>query len=344
MLAPSPIVLMITDVFTQGPWSLYDSLEDEELRWLAQALPQTVLASRADSTSRKYLYAFARWKAWAEGKREVKVFPVNDGQFALYLQHLAETTTSKAAVESAVNAVAWVHRLAGLNSIADSPFVRTVMDGLTKQPARPIEKKEPVTLDMLAAMARSSNNSLTDLRLLAMAYLAFSAFLRCDELIKLRCCDITFDKESMAVSLPRSKTDQYREGSVVLVARSGTSTCPVAAMERYFETAKLTCNESTYVFRAIVRTKTGERLRRSGHISYTRARELVKQKLSSIGYDAKKFSMHSVRAGGATAAANAGVPDRLFKRHGRWRSESAKDGYIKDSVQARLSVSKGLNM
>ena len=35
--------------------------------------------------------------------------------------------------------------------------------------------------------------------------------------------------------------------------------------------------------------------------------------------------MHSLRAGGATAAANAGVPDRLFKRHGRWKSESAKE-------------------
>ena len=92
--------------------------------------------------------------------------------------------------------------------------------------------------------------------------------------------------------------------------------------------AKLTCNKSTYVFRAIVHTKTGEQLRQDGHISHTRARELVKQKLSSIGYDATKFSMHSFQAGGATAPANAGVPNCLFKCHGRWRSESAKDGYI----------------
>ena len=44
--------------------------------------------------------------------------------------------------------------------------------------------------------------------------------------------------------------------------------------------------------------------------------------------DPKQFGMHSLRAGGATAAANAGVLDRLFKRHGHWRSETAKDGYI----------------
>lgn len=56
------------------------------------------------------------------------------------------------------------------------------------------------------------------------------------------------------------------------------------------------------------------------------------------------FSMHSLRAGNATAAANAGVPDRLFTRHGRWWSESAKDGYVKDSVEKRLSVSKNLGI
>ena len=39
-----------------------------------------------------------------------------------------------------------------------------------------------------------------------------------------------------------------------------------------------------------------------------------------------------------------GVPDRLFKRHGRWRSENAKDGYVGDSIEKRLSVTKQLGL
>ena len=303
-----------------------------------------MLSSSADSTSRKYLYAFSRWKEWAEGKGEITVFPVKDVQFALYLQHLAETTGSRAAVESAVNAVSWVHKLAGLGTITTSPFVRAVQEGLTRKLAKPVRKKEPVTVEMLSAIAQASSDSLTDLRLLAMAMLAFSAFLRCDELIKLRCCDITFNGESMSMRLPKNKTDQYRDGAVMLVARTGSSTCPVSIMEKYFSKAELTQDAPTYVFRGIVHTKTGERLQRSGHLSYTRVRELVKQKLAGIGYDVTKIGMHSFRSGGATAAANAGVPDRLFKRHGRWHSESAKDGYVKDSLEARLSVSRGLKL
>ena len=41
-------------------------------------------------------------------------------------------------------------------------------------------------------------------------------------------------------------------------------------------------------------------------------------------------------------AANAGVPDRAFKRHGRWKSENAKDGYVKDTLEYTLSVTKSL--
>ena len=73
-------------------------------------------------------------------------------------------------------------------------------------------------------------------------------------------------------------------------------------------------------------------------------RELFLSKLSELGYDTKQFGLHSLRAGGATAAANCGVPDRLFKRHGRWRSESAKDGYVEDAVASRMAVSKSLDL
>ena len=79
-------------------------------------------------------------------------------------------------------------------------------------------------------------------------------------------------------------------------------------------------------------------------MSYGRLRELFKQKLRELGYPAERFGLHSLQAGGATAAARAGVPDRLFKRHGRWQSENAKDGYIEDPLESRLFVSQQLGL
>lgn len=57
-------------------------------------------------------------------------------------------------------------------------------------------------------------------------------------------------------------------------------------------------------------------------------------------------SLVSLQAGElALCTANAGVPDRLFKRHAwPWKSESAKDGYVKDSIDSRLKVSKSLSI
>ncbi|CAH3044737.1 unnamed protein product [Pocillopora meandrina] len=55
------------------------------------------------------------------------------------------------------------------------------------------------------------------------------------------------------------------------------------------------------------------------------------------------FGSHSLRARGASAAANAGVSDQLFKRHGRWKTDRAKDGYNKDNAESLFSVSRSLH-
>ena len=148
----------------------------------------------------------------------------------------------------------------------------------------------------------------------------------------------------MSIQITSSKTDQYRVGNSILVARSGSPACPVAMLERYVALAGLSYTSKLRLFRGIVHTRGGERLRAAGSLSYTRMRELLLAKLAQLGYDPKLFGLHSLRAGEATAAANAGVADRLFKRHGRWRSETAKDGYVKDSVASLLSVSKALDL
>ena len=63
-----------------------------------------------------------------------------------------------------------------------------------------------------------------------------------------------------------------------------------------------------------------------------------------VGLDPKSFSWHSFRSGGASSAANGFISDRMFKRHGRWRSENAKDGYVEDSLESRFAVSMSLGL
>ena len=327
-------------------WPLLSNLEDPELRRLAKSLPATVLRSRADSTTKKYLGAFQRWKIWADARQGVPSFPVQEIHLVLYLQHLSESTGSIAAVEEAVHALSRLHGLAGLHQLGGSPLVKPTLEGLKRILAKPKVRKEPVTADMLKAMVEAAgpDPSLTEVRLLAVCLVAFAGFLRCNELIKLKCSDITFNAEGMVINVQSSKTDQYREGASLIIARTGSATCPVSMMERYFHMGKLVHTSHGMLFRGIVKTKDGEQLHKTGGISYSRLRELLLDKIAKLGFDPALFGMHSLCAGGATAAANGGVQDRLFKRHGRWKSESAKDSYVKDSVQRRLEVSKTLGI
>eukprot|EP00731_Ephydatia_muelleri_P002572 Em0001g2572a len=246
------------DVMSAGVLPLLKNLKDPELQRLAQSLPATVLRSRADFTTKKYLGAYQRWKTWAEARHEVPAFPVQAVHLALYLRHLSESVQSKAAVEEAVHALSWLHEVAGLKP--------ATLSGLRRVLAKPKTRKEPITVDMLKAMVESvgPDSSLMEVRLLAMCLISFAGFL--------------------------SKTDQYREGSSLVVARTWTETCPVSMLER-----------------GITKTRTGEKLRKSGGLSYSRAREILLEKITAMGWDPSQFGMHSLRAGGATAVANRGV-------------------------------------
>ena len=79
-------------------------------------------------------------------------------------------------------------------------------------------------------------------------------------------------------------------------------------------------------------------------MSYTYLRELFIEAIKPHVENEKKYCLHSLRSGGASAAANSGIRDRLFKRHGRWVSENAKDGYVKDNIEERLLVSQSLGI
>ena len=169
-----------TDVFGQGVWGTLKDLDDTDLLRLARELPSTVLQSRAISSSKKYTGAFRCWKQWALG-HQLPVFPAKEQHVALYLQYIADVLKSKSA--EAVHALNWVHSLASLDSPAQSSLVQTTLEGLRRLLARPVLKKNPVSVDILADLVEDSfkHPTLSNVRLTAACLLAFSGFLRSDE-------------------------------------------------------------------------------------------------------------------------------------------------------------------
>ena len=102
-----------------GTWKELKTLDDPGLQELVARLPGTIAWSHADSTVKKYLGAFRRRETWAT-KQGFEALPARDYQVALHLQHLEDTTKSKA---EATDVLAWVHSTSGLPSPSACPFV-----------------------------------------------------------------------------------------------------------------------------------------------------------------------------------------------------------------------------
>lgn len=115
------------------------------------------------------------------------MFPASEVHFPLYLQCLGQKSHSWSTVQEAVNAMCWIHHLSGLEPIAQSPLVQATVASLQRTLAQPKTNKEPVTMDMLAALVERMGQSLSlsEVRLAANCLLAFAAFLHFDEQARL---------------------------------------------------------------------------------------------------------------------------------------------------------------
>jgi hypothetical protein len=140
----------------------------------------------------------------------------------------------------------------------------------------------------------------------------------------------------------KAKNDQLRQGNVVVIARLPRR-CPVAVLQLYLQLSKVDLQSENFLFRRVVLKQGCKKLHdKQECMKYSTVKDMVKTKAIALGLNPAEYGTHSLRSGGCTTAANAGVSDRLFQRHGRWASVAAKDGYVKDSLKSRLSVTKNM--
>ena len=103
----------------------------------------------------------------------------------------------------------------------------------------------------------------------------------------------------MYISIAERENNQYREGHVVSIGRTGKLTCPVAMTEHFISKAQ--CSNEDFLTCSLVRCKNGLRAIASG-ISYTRVLEILRLGVKPILGDDFNFGSHSLRSGAATVA------------------------------------------
>ena len=331
-------------------WEQLKSVRDPTLVKLASDLPRIASQSRQSSTVKGYVAGFRRWKAWAAKFDEISALPASPIYVAIYLSSIMQTANSVAPINCAFYSLSWAHKMAGLADPTDNDMCKLVKEAAHRSLGHAARKKDPVTPKMLQSLVShfsADRLNLLTLRLLVMCVLAYAGFLRFDELLRIRACDIQMGQSHFSIFIEKAKNDVYRDGKWVLIAKTDSPTCPHTLLKSYIDMANIDYISDNYIFRQLSFFKSQNKYKLKSinkPLSYTRAREIVLAGFKAIGVNSINLGTHSLRAGGATCAANNGVPDRLFKRHGRWLSEKAKDGYIKDDVDNILSVSRSIGL
>ncbi len=139
-----------------------------------------------------------------------------------------------------------------------------------------------------------------DARDRALLLIGFAGGFRRSEIVGLDCDDIERVRQGLIVTLIRSKTDQEGAGRKVGIPFGRTRHCPVLALEQWLAVSGI---KTGPVFRPVDR---------HGHIAAQRlsgetVSVNVKERVAMANIDPTGYSGHSLRAGFATSAVQAGV-------------------------------------
>lgn len=325
-----------------------EKLESANVRddGLAERISTYLLCSRADKTNDKYRAAFKKFQDFCAVKN-YQCLPADPIHVTIFISNLLDKNCSFSIISSVFYAIKWAHSVNNYEDPTENNFVKSLLDAAKRLRSLPVKRKDVVTTDMLVSLCDQyiHSNSATDLRDLAMILTCYTVFLRFDEVSKLRCNDIDFHDDHYILTVKSSKTDQFRSGDKVMVAKGQTSACAYSMLNRYINIAGIDLSSNDFLFKPMFKSKgICKPIKKEKGLSYTRTRECVLKKLKSVAPDLN-LGTHSLRAGGMTTAANSdSVSERCLMRHGRWKTETCKNMYVEDSVSKKLKVTQSLKL
>lgn len=192
------------------------------------------------------------------------------------------------------------------------------------------QPKEPISLAMLRSMVAACTGG-TAARDKAFLSVGFFGMFRGSELQGLLWHHISFHPQGAVLYVHKSKTDQTGKGAYVFLSRlplHQLDICPVQLLSDLQRTSK---GPASAVF---ANSATGQPL------AVDTFRSTLKRLLRDTGHAAHLalYSLHSLRRGGATAAAQQGVPLRCLMEQGRWVSDAVRlYTYTSDAERWRVT-------
>lgn len=279
--------------------------------------------SKSANTWKAYKADLRDFRAWCESLNLVAL-PATPETVAAYLTVLAPLC-KVSTIGRRLSAISQQHAAASLESPTHSALVRLTMQGIrrTHAPTQGVRKVQPAVTSVIYKLVDPLGASLIDQRDRALILLGFAGAFRRSELAQLLLSDITETGDGLRVRLRQSKTDQEGDGFTKGIPYGHEQkTCPVHAWKAWREAAGIT---EGYAFRSITRHS-----RVGTSLSDRAVADMIKRRAKAAGLEYAEYSGHSLRAGLATAAAQAGVSERVIAKQTGHKSLPVLRGYIRE--------------
>jgi site-specific recombinase XerD len=272
--------------------------------------------SLAENTRIAYLSDLAHFESWG-GQ-----IPAPPQTIAEYLVEHADVL-SVATLNRRLAALAKVHRSRGFSNPTSVEVVKSTVRGLRRIKGTAQRQATPLIKEDLFLALEAMGSRLKDVRDRALLLLGFAGGFRRSELIGLNCDDVIPVRQGLEVILRRSKTDQNRAGRKIGIPHGRGRWCPVTALEQWLTAPGITEGP---MFRPI------DRHHRLGskRLSAEAVCLVVRERVQAAGIDPKDYSGHSLRAGLATSAAQAGVSLWKIRQQTGHATDAMLSRYIRD--------------
>lgn len=329
------------------PEGSFDAGRRDEILALAAQAAVFATQAKGQGTLRAYRSAWKLYAAWCDS---LALAPLSGDPrlVGMYLTKAAERL-APATLQVHLAAIVTAHRLVGRSLDAGHPAIAVVLDGIRRaKGTRPARQATPILPQVLAAMVRVQPDSPIGLRNRAILLAGFGAALRRSEIVALDLGDVAFvDGRGVVLTVRRSKTDQVGAGIEVAIWQSDDADlCAPTALARWIAARPPAGpNEALFVGCRPDGGPTGRRLSDKAVVRLVQAAAAAtgatEPALSGLAAGrAPRYSGHSLRAGLATAAAEAEAQLHDVMRQTRHSSVEVARRYMRSADLWRNNVTE----
>ncbi|MBT4415805.1 MAG: tyrosine-type recombinase/integrase [Flavobacteriaceae bacterium] len=294
-------------------------------------------SSKSNNTVKAYKSDFNDFGLFC-AQNGFKSLPTEPKIVSLYLTYLSTKDSKMSTLKRRLVSIGVIHKLKGHYLDTKHPSIIENIMGIKRRKGNIQKGKKPILINSLKKIINAIDEQKTDeikkIRDRSIILIGFSGGFRRNEIVSLDYDDLDFVPEGLKLTLKRSKTDQFGEGTLKgLPYFDSSQYCPVLSLKKWIETSNI---NSGPLFR---RFSKGSKLTDNRLTDQTVAL-LIKKYLNLAGIDSKNYSGHSLRSGFATSAAESGAEERSIMAMTGHKSTEMVRRYIKE---ANLFKNNALN-